>query len=82
MKEAVDLKQVVTFSQTMFRGHVHIHVATHNVKSTLWVGGWVFTSTPRRYLVESRGNLMAGIGSGVRDWLFPCKFTFKNKNYT
>jgi hypothetical protein len=57
MKEAVDLKQVVTFSQTMFRGHVHIHVATHNVKSTLWVGGWVFTSTPRRYLVESRGNL-------------------------
>jgi hypothetical protein len=33
-----------------FRGHVHIHVATHNVESTLWVGGWVFTSTPRRYL--------------------------------
>jgi hypothetical protein len=34
-----------------FRGHVHIHVATHNVESTLWVGGFVFTSTPQRYLV-------------------------------
>jgi hypothetical protein len=33
------------FAILVVRGHVRIHVATHNV------GGWVFTSTCRHYLV-------------------------------
>ena len=33
----------------LLRGHIHIHVDTHNVESTFWVGGWVFTLDSRRY---------------------------------
>jgi hypothetical protein len=39
--------QYVNLLNEVFRGHVHIHVATHNIKSTLrgWVGLYVNLST-------------------------------------
>jgi hypothetical protein len=43
----------IRFSREL-RGHIHIHVATHNVESTLWVGGWVFYVNSSTL---SRGNL-------------------------